>query len=143
MALKSKEWFYKQCLNEIKHYTPNSHMAWVVVEKGVGQSDGTRGHVTQAVGVAQQFLKAHPRHIDRIKSTDPTKPYDVVHDAALRNDLTTWIANQNGSFGRAAYGYSYDSFKKNTTATLGGTRTGGGGADDEFKRVIRLMAEYL
>jgi hypothetical protein len=24
-------------------------MAWVVVEKGVGQSDGTRGHVTQTV----------------------------------------------------------------------------------------------
>jgi hypothetical protein len=69
----------------------------------------------------------------------------VAYDANLRNDLTTWIANQNGSFGRATYpyGYSYDSFKKNTTATLGGTRTGGGGADDEFKRVIRLMAEYL
>ena len=143
MALKSKEWSYKQCLNEIKNHTPNSHMAWVVVEKGVGQSDGTRGHVTQAVGVAQQFLEAHPQHIDRIKSADPTKPYDVAHDAILRNDLTTWIANQNGSFGRSAYGYSYDSFKKNTTATLGGTRTGGGGADDEFKRVIRLMAEYL
>jgi hypothetical protein len=70
MALKSKEWFYKQCLNEIKNHTPNSHMAWVVVEKGVGQSDGTRRHVTQAVGVIQQFLEAHPQHI-LIASSQP------------------------------------------------------------------------
>lgn len=143
MALKSKEWFYKQCLAEIKNHTPNSHMAWVVVEKGVGQSDGTRGHVTQAVGVAQQFLETYPQHINSIKSADPTKPYDVTNNAALQNDLKTWIAGQSGTFGRSAYGYDYDSFKRNTTATLGGTRTGGGGADDEFKRVLRLMAEYI
>lgn len=143
MALKSKEWFYKQCLSEIKTHTPNSHMAWAVVEKGIGQSDGTRGHVTQAVGVAQQFLQTHPEHIATIRSTDPTKPYDVTSDPALQNDLRTWIAEQSGPLGRAAYGYDYDKFKRNTTATLGGTRTGGGGADDEFKRVLRLMAEYL
>jgi len=143
MALKSKEWFYKQCLAEIKNHTPNCHMAWVVVEKGVGQSDGTRGHVAQAVGVSQQFLQTHPQHIDRIKSADPTKPYDVANDGGLQNDLKTWIGGQSGTYGRAAYGYDYDSFKKNTTATLGGTRTGGGGADDEFKRVLRLMAEFI
>ena len=143
MALKSKEWFYKQCLAEIKTLTPNSHMAWAVVEKGIGQSDGTRGHVTQAVGVAQQFLQTHPEHIENIRSTDPTKPYDVTSNPDLQNDLRTWIADQSGPLGRATYGYDYDKFKRNTTATLGGTRTGGGGADDEFKRVLRLMAEYL
>lgn len=143
MSLKSKEWFYKNCLNDIKNYTPNSHLAWNLVQKGIGQSDGARGHVTQAVGVAQKFLEAHPGHIGHIKLADPTKPYNVAGDPSLQHDLTTWIAGQGGSFGRAGFGYDYDTFKKNTTAALGGTRTGGGGADDEFKKVLRLIAEYL
>jgi hypothetical protein len=128
MALKSKEWFYKKCLAEVKDYDRFSHLAWGILQKGIGQSDGTRGHVT---------------HIPTIQSADPTLPFDVASHKKLQKDLTTWIAGQIGNFGRGAYGYSYDTFKKNTTATLGGTRVGGGGADDEFKRVLRLMAEYL
>jgi len=143
MALKSKEWFYKKCLAEVKDYARFSHLAWGILQKGIGQSDGTRGHVTQAIGVSQEFLTAFPAHIPTIQGADPTLPFDVAAHRRLQNDLTTWITGQSGNFGRGAYGYSYDSFKKNTTATLGGTRRGGGGADDEFKRVLRLMAEYL
>lgn len=143
MALKSKEWFFKKCLSEAKEYGRFSHLAWSVLEKGIGQSDGTRGHVTQAIGVSQEFLGAFPAHIATIRKSDPTKPFDVAAHRRLQGDLTSWIASQSGTFGRASYGYSYDSFKRNTTPTLGGTRRGGGGADDEFKRVLRLMAEYL
>ncbi|HCE6118884.1 hypothetical protein R2K11_10995 [Pseudomonas aeruginosa] len=143
MALKSKEWFFKKCLAEIKDYGRFSHLAWSVLQKGIGQSDGTRGHVMQAVGVSQEFLTSFPAYSAVIKASDPTLPFDVAAHRQLQNDLKNWLAGQNGTFGRAAYGYSYDSFKRNTTATLGGTRRGGGGADDEFKRVLRLMAEYL
>lgn len=143
MALKSKEWFYKLCLAEIKDYGRFSHLAWVILQKGIGQSDGTRGHVTQAIGVSQEFLDAFPAHVQTIQNSDPTLPFDIVAHPGLRNDLITWIAGQNGSYGRGSYGYSYDTFKKNTTPTVGGRRRGGGGGDDEFKRVLRLMAQYL
>ena len=143
MALKSKEWFYKKCLAEVKDYARFSHLAWGILQKGIGQADGTRGHVTQAIGVGQEFLAAFPAYILTIQGADPTAPFDVAGHHTLQGDLITWINGKSGSFGRAAYGYSYDSFKKNTTATLGGTRVGGGGADDEFKRVLRLMAEFV
>ncbi|SFB02502.1 hypothetical protein SAMN04515620_11325 [Collimonas sp. OK607] len=143
MALKSKEWFYKKCLAEVKEYGQFSHLCWGILQKGIGQSDGTRGHVTQAIGVCQEFLEAFPEHIATIRNADPTLPFDVAGNRRVQTDLTTWIAAQAGTFGRAAYGYSYDTFQRNTTATLGGTRQGGGGADDEFKRVLRLMAEFL
>jgi|SRR3569623_294113 len=143
MALRSKEWFFKKCLVEIRDYGRFSHLAWDVLQKGIGQSNGTRGHVTQAVGVSQEFLTAFPTHIALIKASDPTLPFDVAAHRLLQRNLIAWIANESGNFGRRTFGYSYDSFKRNTTATLGGTRGGGGGADDEFKRVLRLMAEYL
>ncbi len=143
MALKSKEWFFKKCLSEIKDYARFSHLAWSVLMKGIGQADGTRGHVTQAIGVSQEFLEDFPQHIPVIRGSDPTRPFDVAAHQQLQADLVAWIAGKNGSFGRAAYGYNYQTFKRNTTATLGGTRQGGGGADDEFKRILRLMAEFV
>lgn len=111
--------------------------------KGIGQTDGTRGHVTQAVGVSQEFLDDFPQYIPLIQGADPTKPFDVAAHHQLQADLVAWVAGKNGNFGRASYGYNYQTFKRNTTATLGGTRQGGGGADDEFKRVLRLMAEFI
>jgi hypothetical protein len=77
-------------------------------------------------------------------NTDITRvPFDVAAHAHLKLALKKWIAKKTGTFGRQSFGYNYKTFKRNTTATLGGTRTGGGGADDEFKRVLRLMAEFL
>jgi hypothetical protein len=143
MALKSKEWFYKQCLSEVKDHARFSHLAWGILQKGIGQSDGTRGHVTQAIGVSQEFLLEFPTHISTIQCADPTMPFNVAAHGSLQNDLISWITGQSGNFGRGTYGYNYDTCKRNTTAALGGTRQGGGGADDEFKRVLRLMAEYL
>jgi len=143
MALKSKEWFYKQCLREVKRHDRFCHLCWNILEKGMGQSDSTRGHVTQAIGVSQQFLTDHPNLIPTIKAEDPTQPFDVPQNATVRNALKAWLAGHHGTFGRAAFGYSYDTFKNIVTPSLGGTRTGGGGGDDEFKRVLRLMVEFL
>ena len=46
MALKSKDWFYKQCLSEIKQHGRFCHLCWDILQKGIGQIDSTRGHVT-------------------------------------------------------------------------------------------------
>lgn len=142
MPLKSKEWFYKQCLKEVKDYTPLAHLSWNILEKGVGQKDKARGHVTQAIGVCQEFLAAYPDLPARIETADPTVPFDPASDRDIRRSFTQWIAGQAGPFGRRSFGYSYDTFKNIVTRSLGGTRTGGGGGDDEFKRVLRLMAAF-
>lgn len=142
MALRSKEWFYKQCLQRVKRHDRLCHLCWDILEKGIGQTNSTRGHVTQAVGVSQKFLMAHPELKATIRAADPTRPFDVPNSRRVRLALTRWLATHNGSFGRKSFGYSYDIFKNITTPSLGGTRSGGGGGDDEFKRVLRLMAEF-
>lgn len=143
MALKGKEWFYKQCLAEIKKHGRFGHLSWNVLEKGIGQSDGTRGHVAQAIGVCQEFLLAHPQLKKKIQAADPTFPFDLPKDPEVRNAFKTWLAKQHGVFGKTSFGYSYDIFKNIVPPTLGGTRTGGGGGGDEFKKVLRLMAEFI
>lgn len=143
MALKSKEWFYKNCLQQVKGHGPFSHLCWDILEKGIGQVNATRGHVTQAIGVAQQFLDAHPNLVAVIQAANPTLPFDVAQNAQVKKALKTWLATKSGSFGKTAFGFNYGTFKNIVTPNLGGTRKGGGGGDDEFKRVLRLMAEFV
>lgn len=143
MALKSKEWFYKQCLREVKGFHRLSHLCWDILEKGVGQKDSTRGHVTQAIGASQGFLRAYPQHRGAIRRSDPTLPFNVGSHPRIRNDLRRWLAGKTGPYGRSSFRYSYDVLKGILTPTLGGTRHGGGGGDDEFKRVLRIMADFL
>ena len=143
MALKSKEWFYKYCLREVREHGRFCHLCWNILEKGIGQTDGTRGHVTQAIGVSQEFLDAHPEFLEVIQEADPTLPFEIPHYEEVATALTEWLESQSGSFGRSSFGYNYDTFKNIVTPALGGMRQGGGGGDDEFKRVLRLMAEFL
>ena len=142
MALKSKEWFYKQCLREVKEQGRFCHLCWDILEKGIGQTHSTRGHVTQAIGVSQKFLADHWSLVATIKAADPTHPFDISHHPEICDALRTWLVDRTGSFGRREFGYNYDTFKNIVTPTLGGTRHGGGGGNDEFKRVLRLMAEF-
>jgi hypothetical protein len=53
------------------------------------------------------------------------------------------LATRSGTYGRASFGYNYDTLRGYLTPGAGGSRTGGGGGDDEFKRVLRLMAEFI
>jgi hypothetical protein len=99
--------------------------------------------VTQAIGVSQAFLAGHASFCARIRAADPTRPFDVAADSQLQNALRAWLANCHGPYGRGSFGYSYDTFKNIVTPSLGGKRHGGGGGDDEFKRVLRLMAEFI
>jgi hypothetical protein len=53
MRLRSKEWFFKQCLLECDRHGPLHDLSWDILLKGMAQSDSTRGHVTQAIGGVQ------------------------------------------------------------------------------------------
>ncbi len=143
MALKSKEWFYKQCLQEVKQFGRLGHLCWNILEKGIGQSDSTRGHVTQAIGACQTFLLKYPQHCQTIRNADPTQPFDIIANGSIQNDFRNWLAKNKGKYGKKAFGYSYSTLKKLLTPSLGGKCRGGGGGNDEFKRVLRLMAEFM
>jgi len=143
MSLKSKEWFYKQCLDEVKRHGRFSHLSWDILEKGIGQADSTRGHVTQAIGACQKFLSAFPHHRNTIALADPTLPFEVNAYPLIKTDLQNWLSRKRGDYDRAAFGYNFTTLKGILTPSLGGRRRGGGGGNDEFKRVLRLMAEFI
>jgi hypothetical protein len=142
MGLKSKEWFYKHCLREAKGYTAFAHLSWDLLEKGIGQKDSTRGHVTQAIGAVQQFLDDHAQHVQIIKDSSSTEPFDLRSHKKMHSDWCSWLAARSGTYGRPAFGYDFDTLKNYLTPNLGGARTGGGGGDDELKRVFRLVPEF-
>ncbi len=143
MALKSKEWFFKHCYAERQAVTRLAHLSHDILEKGMGQKDATRGHVTQAVGAVQLFLAKFPKHREAIKAAEPTEPYDIKQNPQMLSDWLDWFSSQGQStYGRADFGYNLDVLRGLLTPALGGTRKGGGGGNDEFKRVLRLMPEF-
>jgi hypothetical protein len=144
VALKSKEWFYKQCLAEVEKFTPFMHLSWQALRKGVGQSQGTRGHMTQAIGAVQEFFDTSPTHIASIEVADRTSPFELtaIGNAKMLKDWKTWLRGRSGPYGKRAFGYNYDTLKGIVTPSLGGSRTGGGGGDDELKTALRLVAHF-
>lgn len=142
MALKSKEWFYKQCLREVKNWSPLAHLAWDILEKGIGQRDQTRGHVTQAIGATQKFLGDHPQYVPDICDADRTKPFHILAHPQIGNRWRAWLGRRRGPYGRRAFGYNYGTLRGYLPPNLGGARRRGGGGADELKRVLRLMAEF-
>jgi hypothetical protein len=143
MALKSKEWFYKQCLRHVEEESALAQLCWETLKKGIGQQDSTRGHVTQAIGAAQEFLKAHPEFRDTIRQADPTEPFNIKAYPEILAAFKAWLRSQKKAvYGHKAFGYNLKTLKGLLTPTLGGRRTGGGGGNDEFKRALRLVAEF-
>jgi hypothetical protein len=142
VALKSKEWFYKQCLREVKNYSPFAYLCWDILEKGMGQRDSTRGHVTQAIGATQIFLQGHEKWQRTIRKADPTKPFDIASNPNMIADWKSWLGPKSGRNGRKGFGFNYSTLKNILTRTLGGRCRGGGGGNDELKRVLRLMVVF-
>jgi hypothetical protein len=142
MALKSKEWFYKQCLHEVKDFSPFAHLCWDILEKGMGQKDSTRGHVTQAIGATQRFLEKYENWQETIRRADPTEPFNIASNPKMLSDWKSWLSSKNGTNGRKAFGFKYGTLKRILTPALGGKCRGGGGGNDEFKRVLRLVVVF-
>ena len=147
MPLKSKEWFFKQCLHEAKQYTPFAHLAWDLLEKGVGQQNATRGHVYQPIGALQGFFRQFPQHRAAVQLADRTRPFDLRANPAILTDWVQWFGAHHGPYEHQEYGYNYDTLRTYLRPWLGGNprppggREGGRG-EDEFKKVFRLLPEF-
>jgi len=149
--LRSKEWFFKQCFLEYEGGGPLSDLAWDALKKGIAQEDATRGHVWQPVGAVQLFFAAFPEY-RRVVAATGAEPYDIISDDEMREAWTDWLAaevarhrGKQGIFGRASFGYNINRMRTYLPPTLGGQtrRKPGGVGLDEFKKVLRLVAEFF
>ena len=141
MALKGHLWFLAKCLNEERTRTPETWTASRLLDLGLGRIDKTRGHVFQAVGALQNFYQDHPAIAGNARHAPPTEPYAFpANEQAI---WCQWFATKSGPFGQPRFGYNYDTLDGYLTQRYGGRRTGGGGGDNEFELVARMLAKFL
>lgn len=140
MALKGPLWLLARALVEERNRTTLGYLSARSLDLGLRKTDSTRGHLFQATGAAQKFLEAYPRHVATILATSPLQPYKPTGQVLA--DWMSFIAAHHGTYGRGKFGYNYDTLKRYLTTKYGGTRTGGGGGDNEFEICLRLCAAF-
>lgn len=141
MGLKSKEWFYKQCLLEVDKRRPLHALSWNILMKGIAQQDKTRGHVNQAIGAAQKFFASFPNYRRQIAKSPPVR-YELAEDDKMLEDWLEWFSNYSGPYDRTNFGYDFNTLWTYLTSQFGGKPKRGGGGDDEFQKVLRLVAGF-
>jgi hypothetical protein len=141
MPLKGPLWLMGKCLEEERRRGKLTDLAAKALDLGVRRTESTRGHVFQACGAVQQFLREHPRHRAAIKVASPTEPFKP--SGQLLRDWKSFIKSRSGSYERESFSYDYDTLKGYLTPKYGGKRRGGGGGDNEFEIVMRLLADFL
>jgi hypothetical protein len=145
MGLKSKESFYKHCILEVDRQTQFEDLCWDILLKGIAQVHSTRGHAIQAIGATQRFFESFPNHRVTIQNA-PIAPFEIANHPTILNDWLRWLSPRTGPFS-LRFGYDYDTLRTYLTPALGGVpyqpgHPQGGRGDNEFKIVLRLMAEF-
>ena len=141
MGLKSPTWFLARAYKEEKNRSRLCHLSARALKLGLSGEHGTRGHIKHPIGATQRFFEQYPQHLPTVRASselDHFKP-----SGQLLADWLAFMAANSGPYGNKAYGYSYTTLKGLLTAKYGGHRTGGGGGDNEFEIVIRLVAAFL
>lgn len=142
MALKGPLWLLGRALVEERNRTPLGHLSARALDLGLRKTDSTRGHLFQAAGAIQRFLEAHPEHIATIQAAAALEPYKPTGQVLA--DWKAFLAQQHdGPYGQGKFGYNYGTLKGYLTPKYGGTRTGGGGGDNEFEICLRLGAAFV
>lgn len=121
---------------------PTAFLAGRALDLGLAKTDLTRGHLFQSIGAAQQFFDGHAAVRARIAlaRVDDSPWHLTGTDLA---EWRRWFATRTGTYGRASFGYNYDTLRHVLTRKYGGRTTGGGGADNEFEIALRLVARYF
>lgn len=141
MALKGPLSLLGRALVEERNRTALGYLSARALDLGLRKRDSTRGHLFQAAGAVQRFLEAHPEHVATIQAASPLEPYKPAGQVLA--DWTDFIAEHDGTYGQGRFGYNYDTLKRYLTPKYGGTRTGGGGGDNEFEICLRLGAAFF
>ena len=113
-----------------------------VVDLGLLGRENTRSHVTHALGTVQVFLSKYPIHKATIQQSSKSQSFPIMDHPQILTDWISFIQAENGPFGPENC-YDYTIQKNVLPRNLGGNVTGGGGGGDEFKKVLRLLAEII
>jgi hypothetical protein len=141
MALKGHLWFLGRCLDEERARTPESLIASRLLDLGLKRAESTRSHVFQAVGALQNFYSDHPAIAADARIAPPYEPYAL--DPAECQVWCQWFGAKTGPYGQARFGYNYDTLRGYLTPHYCGDRTGGGGGNNEFELVARMLAKFV
>lgn len=121
---------------------PTAYLAGRALDLGLQKTDLTRGHLFQAVGAAQQFFENHAAIKARVAAAPvDDRPWHLA--GTDLQDWRSWFTAKHGQYGRASFGYNYDTLRHVLSRKYGGRTTGGGGADNEFEIALRLVARYF
>ena len=137
MALHGTRWFYGECRRLENSGSPLAPLAAQAIDLGIGGIHKTRGHMNHSIGAAQRFFQLYPQHRAAVVASAPDTPYSL----AVSHFLTDWLNLVGGASGPFGSEYNWDTLKNLLTPRYGGTRTGGGGGDNELEIAIRLAAE--
>ena len=106
-------------------------------------SDGNNnsGKVKQAFYAVQRFLQEYPTHRQFVASLSESEWFDV-HESHLWSDWSRFL-NDHGDEVVENYRYSMPTLIRYLTPSAGGTRTGGGGGDNQLKRVWPFVGRAI
>jgi hypothetical protein len=141
MPIKGEREFLKWCYEEVRKQSKFASLADRALELALGV-ENTQGHIKQAVGAVQLFLRKFPSHRATIGASSPLKPYNLAANVRACRDWKDFLRGKSGKYGPRRQ-YDWDVLKRYLTPKYGGTRRGGGGGDNEFEIVLRLVAEFL
>jgi hypothetical protein len=140
MGLKSRNWFFGKCLVEERKRTKLTYLSAKALDLGLTGNENTQSHIMHACGAVQEFLMKYPTHKRTIKIA-PAEAYKP--GGKLLRDWLRYFSTKSDGYGRHSFCYDWDTLKSCLTKKYGGRCTGGGGGNNEFEIVLRLMAEFI
>lgn len=141
MVLKSRQWFQGKCHREVRSNGSLAKLANRAMELGPINTDNTTGHMLQAIGAVQEFFDAYPWHLKTVNDAPFESPFALR--GQILEDWKTFFSAHQGTYGNQKWGYNWDTLRNILTIKYGGKTTGGGGADNEFEIVFRLIAGFI
>lgn len=142
MGLRSREWFFGECYQQVRKKTKLRTLSDKALQLGF-KREMTGGHILQACGATQLFLRKYPLHKATIRNSDPKKPYRL--QGQILEDWLDFLGSKEGkaTYGQKVFQYSWHSLRTYLTGKYGGNHKGGGGGNDKLEIVLRLMAKFL
>ena len=99
------------------------------------------GKVKQAFFAVQRFLQEYPMHVSFVSALSDEEWFDVGN-SALWDDWSQFLDDHSSEIVED-YKYSIPTLIRYLTPSSGGTRTGGGGGDNELKRVWPFVGRAI
>lgn len=110
------------------------------IAKNLDRNNNT-GKVKQAFFGVQRFLQEYPRHRRFVEALDDRAWFDV-RESPLFDDWGRFL-NDFAEESNVPHRYSIRTLRSYLTESSGGTRTGGGGGDNELKRVWPFVGRAM